>query len=161
MVRLIFLVGILLLVFFPLSGQSSQIPNISVNDLLQRIERPSDTIYVVNFWATWCQPCVKEIPEFNKIPQRFNEKPVKVVMASLDFPNQKDVRLIPFLKNHQVTNQVILLITPRGGEWISGIDSKWSGAIPATLIIHRNKKLFYEGELTFEEISVMMSEVSK
>lgn len=82
-------------------------------------------------------------------------------MASLDFPNQKDARLVPFLKNHQVTNQVILLVTPRGGEWISRIDSKWSGAIPATLIIHRNKRLFYERELTFEEISAKISEVSK
>lgn len=161
MVRLFFLVWIMLLVIFPLSGQSSHIPNISVNDLLQRIEKPSDTIYVVNFWATWCQPCVKEIPEFNKIPQHFNKKPVNVVMASLDFPNQKDARLVPFLKTHQVTHQVILLLTPRGGEWISRIDSEWSGAIPATLIIHRNKRLFYEGELTFEEISAKMLEVSK
>lgn len=137
---------------FYTSAQNENIPNISVDQLLECIEKPSDTIFVVNFWATWCQPCVKEIPELNKIGTQFENKPVKVIMASLDFPNQKESRLIPFIGVNHISHPVILLTPPRGGDWISKINDRWSGAIPATLVIHKGKRAFHEGEITYNEI---------
>jgi thiol-disulfide isomerase/thioredoxin len=138
--------------FFGSQGQANAIKDVPVAQLQKRIESASDTIFVVNFWATWCQPCVKEIPEFNKIPLFYKSKPVKVIMANLDFPNQKESRVVPFLKNHSVTHEVVMIITPRGGEWIDETDSSWSGAIPATVIWHQGKKYFHEGETNYEQM---------
>ncbi|SKB68863.1 TlpA disulfide reductase family protein [Alkalitalea saponilacus] len=141
-------------------GETREVPDVEISQLLKRIETPSDTIYVVNFWATWCLPCVKEIPEFNRIEKSYQGQPVQVIMASLDFPNQKESRVLPFLENHTVTHDVILTVTPRGGEWISRVDNAWTGAIPATLIINRDRRSFYEGEINYERLMEMIGEVS-
>ncbi len=151
MVRLIS-IYLLLSLFYVSVGQTRTIKDVTIADLKKRVEAASDTIFVVNFWATWCQPCVKEIPEFNKIPKTYQQKPVKVIMANLDFPNQKESRVLPFLQNNTVTHEVIMAITPRGGKWINSIDKSWSGAIPATIIWHNGQKHFHEGETYFEEI---------
>jgi thiol-disulfide isomerase/thioredoxin len=153
MIKLI-TIFILVFVTYPnvIYSQNVKVNNIGVDDLLKRITTTSDTIYIVNFWATWCLPCIKEIPEFNKIKTTYKNKPVKVIMANLDFPNQKESRLIPFMRNNVITHEVVLTVTPRGGEWINIVDSSWSGAIPATLVIHKNKRRFYEGELKYDDI---------
>ena len=140
-------------------GQIPVIHSISVQQLLERIEKQSDTIFVVNMWATWCLPCVKEIPDFNQIGRLYQNKPIQVIMASLDFPNQKETRLIPFLTTNQVFHSVILLLTPRGGDWISDVDKNWSGAIPATLFVHGKNRVFHEGELTYDEIIANINKV--
>jgi thiol-disulfide isomerase/thioredoxin len=138
--------------FYAAEAQTRNISDLPVADLKKRVETSSDTIFVVNFWATWCLPCVKEIPEFNKIPKTYGGKPVKVIMANLDFPNQKESRVIPFLQNTPITHEVIMTITPRGGEWIDSMDKSWSGAIPATIILHKGQRFFHEGETTYEEL---------
>jgi len=139
-------------IFSLCEAQNSIIRDVTVKDLKTRIESPSDTVYVVNFWATWCQPCVKEIPEFNKIPNFYRQRPVKVIMANLDFANQKEQRVVPFIKDNKITHEVIMTITPRGGEWIESIDKSWSGAIPATIIWHKGKYYFHEGETDYIKI---------
>lgn len=159
--RTLFITGMMVFVStLSRAQQQTTIPDLTVENLLQRIEKASDTIFVVNFWATWCQPCVEEIPEFNKIEATHHQKPVKVIMASLDFPNQKASRLIPFLENHPVQNPVYLIMQPRGGDWITRIAPEWSGAIPATLVIHRKGRLFHEGELTYPEIKAMLNRIT-
>ncbi|MDG5799968.1 TlpA disulfide reductase family protein [Marinilabiliaceae bacterium ANBcel2] len=134
----------------------NNIPEIEVENIMKRVSHPSDTIFVLNFWATWCQPCVKEIPEFNKLPDNYKNRPVKTIMASLDFPNQKESRVVPFLENNIVENEVVITITPRGGEWIEETEKEWSGAIPATIIFYNNNRTFYEGERNYEQLIDMI-----
>ncbi len=116
------------------------------------LEKDNDTTYVINFWATWCSPCVREIPYFDKINSKFAEKKVKVILISLDFPNQYDTRLIPFLKERQIKSRVILLDDPRANRWIPLVSEKWTGAIPATLIYNSHGKEFYQKVFTYEEL---------
>lgn len=113
----------------------------------------NDTVYVFNFWATWCAPCVNEIPYFEALSQKYKYENVKVLMISLDFPNQMESRLIPFIKEKNMQNEIILLNDPDANRWIPQIDDDWTGAIPATLIYRQNKKLFFSKELTFESLS--------
>lgn len=158
---ILFITGIMVLLGgVSRAQQQTSIPDITVENLLQRIEKSSDTIFVVNFWATWCQPCVEEIPEFNKIEATHQQRPVKVIMASLDFPNQKTSRVIPFLSEHPVGNPVYLLKPPRGGDWITRVAPEWSGSIPATLVIYRQERLFHEGELTYQEITALLNHIT-
>ena len=112
----------------------------------------NDTTYVINFWATWCSPCVKEIDFFEEVHTSFEDSKVKVILVSLDFPNQVEQRLIPFLEAREITAQVMLMTDLNYNSWIERVDKSWSGAIPATLIFNRERRVFLEQELTRDEL---------
>lgn len=116
------------------------------------LERESDSLYIVNFWATWCAPCVKEIPDFEKLYAKYKTDKVKLLFVSLDFPGQLQNRVIPFIDRMEMKAQVVLLDDTRANRWIPLVNEDWTGAIPATLIYNREFREFYAGELTFEEL---------
>jgi thiol-disulfide isomerase/thioredoxin len=101
-----------------------------------------NTVYVVNFWATWCAPCVKELPHFEQLNSEI--KNIKVVLVSLDFKNQFESKLIPFLKKKSIKSEVVFLADTDYNSWLPMVDKDWSGSIPATLIIKNGKKTFVE-----------------
>jgi thiol-disulfide isomerase/thioredoxin len=113
----------------------------------------SDTTYIINFWATWCGPCRKEIPDMERIHQKFSDQKVKVLLISLDFPEQLDKALMKFLKSNNITAQVVLLNDPDSNEWIDKVDPHWSGSLPATLVYKGRDRFFFEKELSFEDVS--------
>ena len=119
----------------------------------------NDTTYVINFWATWCSPCVKEIDFFEEVHNSFKDSKVKVILVSLDFPNQVERRLIPFLEAREITAQVMLMTDLDYNSWIERVDKSWSGAIPATLIFNRERRVFLEQELTRDELFENVNEI--
>lgn len=116
------------------------------------LNKKDDTIYVINFWATWCGPCVKELPYFEKLNSEYKKDNVKVILVSLDFPHLYEKRLIPFMAKHDLQSQVIALNDSNENEWISKIDASWSGSIPATIIYSKSKRKFFEKSFTYEEL---------
>ena len=111
-----------------------------------------NTIYVVNFWATWCAPCVKELPHFEQLNSE--NKKVKVVLVSLDFKDQYESKLLPFLKKKSIASEVVLLTDKDYNAWLPQVDKDWSGSIPATLIIKNGKKVFAEKMFfSYEELN--------
>ncbi|UPT70152.1 MAG: TlpA family protein disulfide reductase [Flavobacterium sp. JAD_PAG50586_2] len=111
-------------------------------DFEKNVIRNDENVYVINFWATWCAPCIKELPYFEKLHQQ--NKNVKVILVSLDSRKDLEKKLIPFIKKKELTAEVILLSDKDYNSWIDKIDKSWSGSIPATLIIKGNQKLFAE-----------------
>ncbi|WP_298534946.1 TlpA family protein disulfide reductase [uncultured Algibacter sp.] len=109
-------------------------------------------VHVINFWATWCAPCVKELPSFEKLHGQFSDDNVEVLLVSLDFPHVYDKKLKPFIRDKKISSKVIALDDPDMNAWIPKIDKKWSGSIPATIIYNRNKSKFYERSFTYEEL---------
>lgn len=114
------------------------------NELKPLLEKKDNTTYVVNFWATWCGPCVKELPAFEKVNKEFANKNVEVILVSLDFPKQVEKKLIPYINKKKLRSKVVLLDDINEDIWIKDIDSTWSGAIPATLIYNKSKRKFYK-----------------
>ena len=137
----------------------SQVPIISYNELAQIIESKTDTTYIINFWATWCKPCVVEIPVFEQFNQENLDKKVKIILVSLDFAKDLDKTLIPFLTKNQINSSVMLLNEIDYDTWINKIDPSWSGALPATLILNNNRKkrVFTENALTYKELIEKLS----
>lgn len=113
--------------------------------------------YVVNFWATWCAPCIKELPYFEKVQEEYQDE-VEVILISLDFPSQYETKLKPFLKEKQLKSKVIVLDDTDMNSWIPKIDSKWDGAIPVTLIYNKKNRQFYPQSFTYDQL---MTEVKK
>lgn len=116
------------------------------------LQKNNDTTYIVNFWATWCKPCVKEMPYFEKIGSEYADDKVKVVFVSLDFPDRLEPLVIPFIEKNKIASEVVLLDDADANSWIPKVSEKWQGAIPATLMFNNKKRAFYERSFTFEEL---------
>ncbi len=110
-----------------------------------------EKVYVVNFWATWCAPCIKELPYFEKINKEYADE-LEVILISLDSPKNYETKLKPFIIKHQLQSKVIALNDPDANTWIPKVDESWSGAIPATLIFNKEKRRFYEQAFTYDEL---------
>lgn len=107
---------------------------------------------VINFWATWCGPCVKELPYFEEISKTYGQNDVEVVLVSLDFPQHYESKLKPFIKKYDIKSRVIALNDPDSNNWIPKVNDNWTGSIPATLIISNSKYKFYEQTFTKESL---------
>ena len=119
--------------------------------LLKKLDQ--DITYVVNFWATWCGPCVKELPYFEQLNEKYSKAAFKQILVSLDSPKKLESKVIPFMDENSIQSEVVLLADGKYNDWIDKVDPSWSGAIPITLILRGDKKLFYEREFhSMEEI---------
>lgn len=115
-------------------------------------------IHVVNFWATWCGPCVKELPYFEALHQKYKDQGVKVTLVSLDFVDKIEKKVIPFLQKKNYDAEVMIFDDPRSNEWIVKIDPKWSGAIPITIFYKGEKRIFKEQDFhSLEELEVIIN----
>ena len=126
---------------------------ISLAELQQELVQPEEEILVFNFWATWCAPCVKELPLFEQVTQ--NDQSVAVTLVSMDIDLDPDpTKVYRFVERKQLSSRVVILDAVDPNAWIDSIDKNWSGAIPATLIVNTNtgtrrfvNKALAEGEL--------------
>ncbi|MES2652138.1 MAG: TlpA disulfide reductase family protein [Bacteroidota bacterium] len=134
---------------------NAQVKLLTLSELEQRVAKGKDTTYVVNFWATWCGPCVEELPYFEKLSTTYKNQPVKVILMSLDFKSKLQSQVIPFVKKHKLTTEVYVINEPDQQAFIEKVDKKWSGAIPATWFINTKKKIsaFYEKEFTYNDLT--------
>ncbi|MDX5320174.1 MAG: TlpA family protein disulfide reductase [Bacteroidota bacterium] len=142
------------LLFLPAAAPASrEVPVYSdFSEFEPLLHQQNDTIYVINFWATWCKPCVKELPFFDKLTSEFPEEKIKVILVSLDFAEAKNERVIPFLEKKQIQSQVVILDDQDANAWIEKVDPSWSGAIPATVLYKNNHRSFFEKEFHEEEL---------
>ena len=125
------------------------------------LKTDTDNIYVVNFWATWCAPCIKEMPYFEAINTTYSDRNVEVILVSLDFPKKYDSHLKPFIKKNELKSKVVALNDSDSNSWIPQIDPSWSGAIPATIIFNKDKRQFYEQTFTYEALETELKKFLK
>lgn len=116
------------------------------------LSKNNDTIYVINFWATWCKPCVKELPAFDSLANELKGEKMKVLLVSLDYAEKLETAVKPLLEKRGIQCDVVLLDDPDANAWINRIDSSWSGAIPATLFKYGQRHRFHEGDYTYAEL---------
>lgn len=133
---------------------AASVPDVTLADLERRFELGSDTVFVVNFWATWCKPCVAELPSFDHLSRTSGSfsRPIRVVLVSLDAAQDRTTKLEPFVRKRGMTCEVVRLNEGAPHLWIDRVDSTWQGSIPATWIVARNRRVLFEREFTQREL---------
>jgi thiol-disulfide isomerase/thioredoxin len=147
--RFIYLIACLSINYYSFSQKNVTV--IKFSDLEQIIQK-DDGIYVINFWASWCGPCVAEMPAFETLSNDLRLNNVKVVFISLDF--KRDLANVKkFVEEKKINSPVYLLDEPDYDSWIDKVNPKWSGTIPATLIGQGKRQEFYEQTFDYQTLN--------
>lgn len=147
----IYVLIIICLAFPSLTAQGQKVQYLSVPELEKILKNSDNKLFVVNFWATWCPPCVKEIPSFEKVSMEYDTTKVKFIMVSLDFPSQIEKQLIPFIKKQNLSLKVAVMMDIDYNSWIDKVDISWQGEIPATLMFNNKRRVRYFHAGEFDE----------
>ena len=119
------------------------------------VKKKDNKLYVINFWATWCRPCVMELPEFMEVNRMYRSNPnFKMILVSMDLSKEVESVVQPFLVKNKIDAEVYLLDdNKRMNQWIPSIDKNWGGSIPATVFYRNGEKLeFKESKMKKSEL---------
>ena len=137
MIRSFFLLIILTLPF-SLAVQSQSVPSWKISTLQKYIDT-SDSVVVINFWATFCKPCIRELPFMQSVSEKLKHKRVQMLLVSLDLPEAYPVVIDSFAKANNCSAPIVWLNETNADYFCPKVDKSWSGGIPATLFINRKK----------------------
>ncbi|MEO1096669.1 MAG: TlpA disulfide reductase family protein [Bacteroidota bacterium] len=153
-----FLLTTFILTSFGVSRAQNEAEIIKFDRLDALIKERKNQVTVINFWATWCGPCIKELPYFEAARKTYGDK-LSVNLISLDFADQLP-KVHKFMERKGIESNVYLLDEIDYNSWIDRVDKSWSGAIPATLIVdgRTDKRKFVESELTEAELNRLIEE---
>lgn len=125
------------------------------------IEAKNDSALILNFWASWCKPCVAELPNFDALRLKYPDKPIKVILISLDFVKTAEARINKIIEEKSIQTPIYLLNETDYNSWVDKIDTSWGGSLPATLVLDSQKKKigFYEKELSKDELETIINKL--
>ncbi|HMK05463.1 MAG TPA: TlpA disulfide reductase family protein [Ferruginibacter sp.] len=143
------LLSFLIIISFATVCRAQSIPKWKMEDVVRSFSENNDTVYVVNFWATFCKPCIEEIPDFIRIVKKYEGQKVKLLLVSLDLPNFYPAKIASFAKKNKYNTNIVWLDETNADIFCPMIDKKWSGAIPATIIVNAKTgyRLFVEDQI--------------
>ena len=116
-------------------------PISTVDEMKLIMDKGKDKVTLVNFWATWCKPCVEEFPRLVKLYNNYKDRGLDIVFISVDVPEDVESKVVPFLKKQGVDFVSYFNKFDKPEELINYIDKNWEGAIPSTYIYDKEGKL--------------------
>jgi len=136
-----------------LQGNTQEIKKWKLADLektIQLEEKPT----IINFWATFCKPCIEELPYFQEMAKKYEKEGVQLIMVSLDLKEAYPTAIKNFVIKRKINGNIVFLDETNADLFCPVVDPKWSGAIPASLFINnkKNYKAFFEDQLTKDQL---------
>ena len=128
-------------------------------DVLEAVRAPGARAVLVNVWATWCAPCVEEMPYLARLEREYGERGLRLVLVSADFDEQAGAAA-EFLAEQRI-NAIKLLKAEKDEAFIDGLNPDWGGALPASLLYDGEGRLrhFWEGAATYEDFESRVREL--
>jgi thiol-disulfide isomerase/thioredoxin len=102
----------------------------------------NDTTYLINFWATWCKPCLDELPLLQEIERTYPDRPLEVLLVSLDTDPDAIARIPDYLDRRDIDLPTVVL-TDQGSQWQRELDENWDGSLPTTFIYRNGLRYVY------------------
>jgi thiol-disulfide isomerase/thioredoxin len=127
--------------------------------IIKNLLKPQGKPLLVNFWATWCEPCREEFPDLVKIYADYKGK-IDLITISLDFPEDIDTIVPRFLSEMKAEMPTFLLFSKDESTVISSIKKDWNGGLPFTVLYNQEGKIAYFKEGIFNP-AVLRSEIDK
>ena len=148
-----FVFGILIFILAINHANAQNIPKWKLDDLKAAISN-ADKPTVFNFWATFCKPCVEEIPYFQQIVKKYDSAGVKLILISLDLPETYPKQIALFASKYNFSAPIKFLNETNADFFCPVVDSSWSGAIPASLFVNNKTGYhkFFEEQLSKEKL---------
>jgi thiol-disulfide isomerase/thioredoxin len=153
------ILGLLCFCSYAVSAQEAKL--IKLEDLEAILNSKSDKIRVINFWATWCGPCVAEMPLFEKLTAE-GRPDVEVYLVSMDLDlDANPDKVYKFVKRKKIQSRVLIIDAPDPGSWIDKVEKQWSGALPATIVLNSatGERKFVGKELHEGDLERLIEEV--
>lgn len=137
------------------SPAQSRVQKIKVTELQDYIAK-SDHPLIINFWATFCVPCNKEIPYFQSTVARYRDQGVELILVSLDLPDYYPVKIGDFAQKQGYTSKLLWLNETNADYFCPRVDPHWSGGIPCSLFIDNKThyRRFFDRQLTEPQVSL-------
>ena len=131
-----------------------------ITDVEQYITESKDEVLVINFWATFCKPCVAEIPFFISTVEKYKSSKVALLLVSLDLPSFYPTKIAAFAKKNNFRASIAWLDETNADYFCPRVDSAWSGSIPATLVINKKTgfRKFAEEEMSQESFEAIIKQ---
>jgi len=134
---------------FALATEAQEVEVLKFPELQKKILTADAPLTIFNFWATWCAPCIREMPHFDNY---LTNPDVKVYFISLDFQGQLE-KVRAFVKKKGIKSEVIYLNEKDYDSYMTKVIKEWTGAIPATLFVDEwGKTYFHESEFTKQDL---------
>ncbi len=145
---------------FSFAVQSQVIHKWKITDVVNYFKKNNDTVYVVNFWATFCKPCITEIPDFIRLVKKYEGQKVKLLLVSVDLPGYYPAKIAAFAKKNNYKTNIVWLNETNADIFCPAIDKKWSGAIPATIIVNNKTgyRKFVEDEMNAADFEAILKQ---
>ncbi|MEI6945754.1 TlpA disulfide reductase family protein [Paraflavisolibacter sp. H34] len=146
------LFNLLLFVIMFSTAHAQEVPVWKIGKLEQHL-KTADKPIIVNFWATFCKPCVEELPYFLKLAKKYDNAGLQLLLVSLDFSEAHPKARMYALK-HNFAERMVLLDETNADLFCPKVDSSWSGAIPASLFLNNKTgyRKFYEAQMSPERL---------
>ncbi len=112
-----------------------------------------DKLLLVNVWASWCGPCVQELPEFVTMNRMYRHRSFRLVTLSMDEPEKKDAPLKVLREKHVAAENYIVTIKDRD-KFADLLDKDWTGPLPHTLLIAPGGKVLYRKTGAIDALAV-------
>jgi len=116
---------------------------------------------LINFWATWCKPCVEELPSLIREVKAHAADSIELILVSLDDKENYPGKLRDFIRNRNYEGTFLWLDETNADYFCPVIDTSWSGAIPATLFLNKKNayRKFVEAKLTDRTLQDILREM--
>ena len=132
---------------------AQDVKSIKVTDL-EKIIADSKTPLIINFWATWCKPCIEEIPYFQEEVSKHKKDSLQLILVSVDYKEEFPAGIAATAKKRKFRVPIFWLDETNADYFCPKIDPKWSGAVPATLFINNKTgyRNFFEEQLSKDKL---------
>src|SRR5215471_10062568 len=139
--------------FFSFATHAQDVKAVKVTELSKTI-RESKTPLIVNFWATFCVPCIQEMPYFQEVAKQYKSQNVSLLFVSLDLKEAYPVKVNAMAKKLQLTSPVVWLNETNADYFCPKIDTTWSGGMPSSLFVNNatGYHRFFEDQLSKEKL---------